>query len=68
VADEHRIINESGYDVSNLVPVGQESKCSVCGRMGLNPFCDTENGCAPVCRNCYDAARTCPCCGRLNCA
>lgn len=61
-----RIINESGYDVTNAVPTGQKAACSVCETVGINPFVDTDNGCAPVCRDCYDRSREshCPTCGR----
>lgn len=52
-----RIISDLGYDVTNYVEPSDSMTCSICGYEGRCPFCDTDNGCAPVCRACYDRER-----------
>jgi hypothetical protein len=63
-----RVFNVDGYDVTKCLEPGEIGKCSKCGVVGVNAFCETEDGCAPICSDCYrkhkEENETCPCCGR----
>jgi len=66
-ANGGQVINSTGYDVTKSCEPGEIVACSVCGVEQVCSACETDDGCAPVCHNCYERQREeerCPCCGQ----